>query len=166
MTGVPPGLGSHVQWDRRLDGRLAQSLMSIQAMKGVEIGLGFEASSRMGSEVMDEITLGEGGFTRKSNNAGGIEGGITNGMPLVLRVAMKPIPTQRKPLKSIDIVTGEEVEAAYERSDVCAVPAAAVIGEAMALLVVADAFVEKFGGDSIDETRRNYESYLKSVGNG
>jgi chorismate synthase len=113
---------------------------------------------------MDEITRGEGGFSRKSNNAGGVEGGMTNGMPLVLRVAMKPIPTQRKPLKSIDIITGEEVEAAYERSDVCAVPAAAVIGEAMALLVVADAFMEKFGGDSLEEIRRNYESYLKSIG--
>jgi chorismate synthase len=164
ITGVPPGLGSHVQWDRRLDGRLAQALMSVQAMKGVEVGMGFEAATRMGSEVMDEITRVEEGFIRKSNNAGGIEGGMTNGMPLVLRVAMKPIPTQKKPLKSVDIITGEEVEAAYERSDVCAVPAAAVIGEAMALLVVADAFVEKFGGDSIDETRRNYESYLKSIG--
>lgn len=164
ITGVPPGLGSHVQWDRRLDGKLAQALMSVQAMKGVEIGLGFEASSRMGSEVMDEIARGEGGFIRKSNNAGGIEGGITNGMPLLLRVAMKPIPTQRKPLKSVDIVTGEEVEAAYERSDVCAVPAAAVIGEAMSILLVADVFMEKFGGDSIEETKRNYESYLKSLG--
>jgi chorismate synthase len=164
ITGPPPGLGSHVQWDRRLDGRLAQALMSIQAMKGVEVGMGFKAAASMGSEVMDEITRGEEGFARKSNNAGGIEGGMTNGMPLVLRVAMKPIPTQRKPLKSIDIVTGEEVEAAYERSDVCAVPAAAVIGEAMALLVVADAFVEKSGGDSLEETRRNYESYMKSIG--
>jgi chorismate synthase len=164
VTGAPPGLGSHVQWDRRLDGRLAQALMSIQAMKGVEVGMGFRAAASMGSEVMDEITRGEGGFSRKSNNAGGVEGGMTNGMPLVLRVAMKPIPTQRKPLKSIDIITGEEVEAAYERSDVCAVPAAAVIGEAMALLVVADAFMEKFGGDSLEEIRRNYESYLKSIG--
>ncbi len=166
VTGLPPGLGSHVQWDRRLDGRLAQALMSIQAIKGVEVGMGFRAARSFGSEVMDEIARGEGpaGLTRKSNNAGGVEGGMTNGMPLVLRAAMKPIPTQKKPLRSVDILTGEEVEAVHERSDVCAVPAASVIGEAMALLVVADAFMEKFGGDSIGETRRNLEAYMKSLG--
>lgn len=164
VTGLPPGLGSHIQWDLRLDGRLAQAIMSIQAIKGVEVGMGFEAARSFGSEVMDEIVLGEEGFTRRSNNAGGIEGGMTNGMPVVLRAAMKPIPTQRKPLKSVDMVTKKEVEAAYERSDVCAVPAASVIGEAMVLLMVAQAFIEKFGGDSMEETRRNYEAYLNSLG--
>ncbi len=179
VTGAPVGLGSHVQWDRRLDGRLAQALMSIQAIKGVEVGLGFEMGRRFGSEVMDEIFYspppslspleGEGrveghpGFYRKTNYAGGIEGGITNGMPISLRIAMKPIPTLRKPLRSIDIITKEPVEAAYERSDVCAVPAAGVIGEAMVALTVADAFLEKFGGDSIAETRRNYDSYVEYI---
>jgi chorismate synthase len=163
LTGLPPGLGSHVQWDRRLDGRLAQAMMSIQAMKGVEVGMGFQAARSMGSEVMDEILPAKGGYTRGGNNAGGVEGGMTNGMPLVLNVAMKPIPTQRRPLKSVDIATGEQVEAAYERSDVCAVPAASVIGEAMACLVVADALLEKFGGDSVAETRRNLDAYLKSL---
>lgn len=165
--GVPPGLGSHVHWDRRLDGRLAQALMSIQAVKGVEAGLGFEAAGRFGSEVMDEIVpAGKGSsvpFTRKSNNAGGIEGGMSNGMPVVLRAAMKPIPTLKRPLKSVDIETGKAVEAAYERSDVCAAPAAAVIAEAMTALVLADAFLEKFGGDSIKETGRNHASYMESV---
>jgi len=164
LTGLPPGLGSHVQWDRRLDGRLAQAMMSIQAIKGVEVGMGFEAARSMGSEVMDEIIPAKkGGYTRGGNNAGGIEGGMTNGMPLVLRVAMKPIPTQRKPLKSVDIATGKQVEAAYERSDVCAVPAASVIGEAMACLVVADALTEKLGGDSVAEMQRNLKAYLKSL---
>ncbi len=163
VTGLPPGLGSHVQWDLRLDGRLARALMSIQAIKGVEVGLGFEAARSFGSEVMDEIVPGKAGPQRTSNNAGGIEGGISNGMPVVLRAAMKPIPTQRKPLRSVDIITGREVEAAYERSDVCAVPAAAVIGEAMALLVVAEAFMEKFGGDSMEETGRNFASYVESL---
>jgi chorismate synthase len=166
--GVPPGIGSHVQWDRRLDGRLAQAIMSIQAMKGVEAGLGFRAAGMFGSEVMDEIGPGASGkspmpFTRYGNNAGGMEGGMSNGMPILLRAAMKPIPTLKKPLRSVDLETGEAVEAAYERSDVCAVPAAAVIGEAMAALVLAGAFMEKFGGDSLEETRRNHQSYLESV---
>ncbi len=163
--GLPPGLGSHVQWDRRLDGRLAQAVMSIQAIKGVEVGSGFTMAARFGSEVMDEIVLSDpadsGGetdastlFGRKSNHAGGIEGGMTNGMPVVVRAAMKPIPTLRKPLRSVDIVSRESVEAAYERSDICAVPAAAVIAEAMTALILADAFLEKFGGDSMDEIRR------------
>jgi chorismate synthase len=185
VTGAPVGLGSHVQWDRRLEGRLAQALMSIQAIKGVEVGLGFEMGRKFGSEVMDEIfytpphpplakgenrgsnisELGITGFYRKTNYAGGIEGGITNGMPIILRAAMKPIPTLRKPLRSIDIITKEPVEAAYERSDVCAVPAAGVIGEAMVALTVADAFLEKFGGDSIAETRRNYDSYVNYIKN-
>jgi chorismate synthase len=163
VTGLPPGLGSHVHWDLKLDGRLTRALMSIQAIKGVEVGLGFRAARSFGSEVMDEIVPGEEGPTRTGNNAGGIEGGISNGMPIVLRAAMKPIPTQRKPLRSVDIVTGKAVEAAYERSDVCAVPAASVIGEAMALLVVAEAFMEKFGGDSVEETGRNFRAYLESL---
>ncbi len=182
VTNVPTGLGSHIQWDRRLEGRLAQALMSIQAIKGVEIGLGFEMSKRFGSEVMDEIFYtpppspspleGEGrvgghpsGFYRKTNYAGGIEGGMTNGMPIILRAAMKPIPTQRKPLRSVDIITKKPVEAAYERSDICAVPAAGVIGESMVALTVADAFLEKFGGDSITETIRNYNSYINYLKN-
>jgi chorismate synthase len=183
VTGVPMGLGSHIQWDRRLDGRLAHALMSIQAIKGVEIGFGFEMSMRFGSEVMDEIfyyhphpslakggnrggnisDLGITGFYRKTNFAGGIEGGITNGMPIAMRVAMKPIPTLKKPLRSIDIITKKSIEAAYERSDVCAVPAAGVIGEAVVALTIMDAFLEKFSGDSIAETRRNYNSYINHV---
>lgn len=182
--GIPVGLGSHIQWDRRLDARLAYALMSIQAIKGVEIGLGFEMSRRFGSEVMDEIfyapphnpPLGKGrimggntpeqnisGFYRNTNFAGGIEGGMTNGMPVVLRAAMKPIPTQRKPLRSVDIKTKKQVEAVYERSDICAVPAAGVIGESMVALTLADAFLEKFGGDNMTETIRNYMSYLKYI---
>jgi len=178
VLGLPVGLGSYIQWDRKLDGRLAQALMSIQAIKGVEVGLGFEMSSRFGSEGMDEIfyraeskeqrAKSENtiwGFYRKTNNAGGIEGGMTNGMPVILRAAMKPIPTLRKPLRSFDIITKKPVQAAYERSDICAVPAAGVIGEAMAALTVADAFLEKFGGDSMSETLRNYNSYMKYVKN-
>ena len=169
VTGLPVGLGSHVQWDRRLNGRLAQALMSIQAIKGVEIGLGFEMAGRAGSEVMDEIFFSKkaagsrlsAGFLRKTNNAGGIEGGMTNGMPVILRAAKKPIPTLRKPLRSVDINTKKPFNAAYERSDVCAVPAAGVVGEAMTALVIADAFLEKFGGDSMPEVKRNYNSYLK-----
>jgi chorismate synthase len=162
--GVPVGLGSHVQWDRRIDGRLSQALMSIQAIKGVEVGAGFGAASKFGSEVMDEIFRDPGGgFGRTTNNAGGIEGGMTNGMPVLLRAAMKPIPTLRKPLLSVDLVTGESVEAAYERSDVCAVPAAAVIAEAMTALVLADAVLEKHGGDSMAETERNLASFLEHL---
>lgn len=171
VTGLPVGLGSHIQWDKRLDGRLAQALMGIQAIKGVEIGAGFEMAERFGSEVMDEIfyekAKGEGqeaiGFYRETNHAGGIEGGMTNGMPIVIRAAMKPIPTLRKPLRSVDIITKEPFEAAYERSDTCAVPAAAFIGEAMAAIVVADALLEKFGGDSVEETKRNLNSYIEHL---
>jgi chorismate synthase len=170
-AGVPLGLGSHIQWDKRLDGRIAQAFMGIQAIKGVEIGTGFEMAERFGSEVMDEIFYQKSevrsqkseeikaGFYRETNNAGGIEGGMTNGMPIVVRAAMKPIPTLRKPLRSVDIITKEPFEAAYERSDTCAVPAASVIGEAMIAIVIADAFLEKFGGDSIEETKRNFEGY-------
>ena len=165
VIGAPIGLGSHIQWDRKLDGRLARALMSIQAIKGVEIGLGFEMGKRFGSEVMDEILYnqGSGNFHRKTNNAGGIEGGMTNGMPIILRAAMKPIPTLRKPLRSVDIVTKTPIKAAYERSDICAVPAAAVVGEAMSALTIADAFLEKFGGDNMAEVKRNYESYIEYV---
>ncbi len=169
-TGVPTGLGSHVQWDRRLDGTLSQALMGIQAIKGVEIGDGFAYADKFGSEAMDEIFYqgpkpdGDNtGFYRRTNHAGGIEGGMTNGMPVIIKAVMKPIPTLKKPLRSVDIVSKEPFEAAYERSDTCAVPAAAVIGEAMAALVIADAVLEKFGGDSLDETKRNYDSFLDYV---
>jgi chorismate synthase len=163
IAGLPAGLGSHVHWDRKLDGRFAQALMSIQAIKGVEIGSGFGMAGRFGSEVMDEIFYDKGKakkFYRKTNNAGGIEGGMSNGMPVVLRAAMKPIPTLRRPLMSVDIKTKKAFEAAYERSDVCAVPAASVVGEAMAALVAADAFLEKTGGDSRREVEKNLKSYL------
>ncbi len=170
VTGLPVGLGSCMQGDRRLDARLARAMMSIQAIKGVEFGAGFRAAERFGSEVMDEIFYKKqsssdrgSGFYRKTNNAGGIEGGMTTGMPVVVRAAMKPIPTLRRPLRSVDIVTKQTSRAAYERSDVCAVPAAAVIGEAVAALVIADAVLEKFGGDSMVETKRNFDSYLEYV---
>jgi chorismate synthase len=160
-TGVMPGLGSHVQWDRKLDGRLAQAFMSIQAIKGVEIGLGFGAARVRGSEVHDAIHYDDHAhaFTRPTNRAGGLEGGITNGEPVVCRVAMKPIATLKKALASVDVVTKEAYEAAFERSDVCAVAAASVVGEAMACIILADALVEKFGGDSLRELSRNVEGY-------
>lgn len=161
-TGVPAGLGSHTQWDLRLDGRLAQAILSIQAIKAVSIGEALRASESPGSEVMDEIFPANKGplsFSRKTNFAGGIEGGMTNGMPVVVRAFMKPIPTQRKPLRSVDIETGQPVEAAYERSDTCAVSAAAVVAEAMLCLVLADGLLEKFGGDSLEETLQNFRSY-------
>jgi chorismate synthase len=162
--GCPVGLGSYVQWDRRLDGRLAQALCSIQAIKGCEVGLGFETARRPGSAVHDEILFDRAsGFTRTSNNAGGLEGGVTNGQPLVVRAAMKPISTLRTPLRSVDMQTKEAVEAVVERSDVCAVPAAGIVGEAMVAIVIADAFLEKFGGDSIDEIRRNYHAYQDAL---
>ncbi len=159
--GVMPGLGSHVQWDRKLDGRLAQAFMSIQAIKGVEIGLGFGVARVRGSEVHDPIHYDSFGrqFTRPTNRAGGLEGGITNGEPVVCRVAMKPIATLKKALASVDVRTKEAYEAAFERSDVCAVAAASVVGEAMACIVLADALIEKFGGDSLRELARNVEGY-------
>ncbi|MBI3592634.1 MAG: chorismate synthase, partial [Nitrospirae bacterium] len=164
VTGVPAGLGSHIQWDKRLNSRLSQALMGIQAIKGIEIGTGFEAGEKFGSEVMDEIFHDSSiGFYRKTNNAGGIEGGMTNGMPVLIRAVMKPIPTLKKPLRSVDILTKEPIEAAYERSDTCAAPAAAVIAEAMTAVVIADAILEKFGGDSVDETKRNFNSYLERI---
>ncbi len=164
-TGVPVGLGSHVAWDTKLDGRLAAAVMSVQAVKGVEIGLGFEGARRPGSEVHDPIVRAAdkprtGGLGRSSNRAGGLEGGVTTGEPLVVRGAMKPISTLRRPLASVDLRDGSAGDAAVERSDVCAVPAAAVVGEAMVALVIADAFLEKFGGDSVGEVRRNFVAQL------
>jgi chorismate synthase len=162
--GCPVGLGSYVQWDRRLDGRLAQAFCSIQAIKGAELGLGFESARRPGSAVHDEILFdAESGFRRSSNNAGGLEGGVTNGQPVIVRAAMKPLSTLRTPLKSVDLATKEAVEAVVERSDVCAVPAAGIVGEAMMAIVLAQAFLDKFGGDSIDEIRRNCAAYLDSL---
>ncbi|HLY62467.1 MAG TPA: chorismate synthase [Terriglobia bacterium] len=163
--GAPPGLGSCAQWDERLDGHLAQAVMSIQAVKAVEIGSGIENAATMGSRVHDEIGYDRerSSFTRKSNRAGGLEGGITNGENIVVRGYLKPISTLRQPLESVDFETKETVKAAYERSDVCVVPAAGVVGEAMVGLVLARAFLEKFGGDSMGETRRNFEGYLEQV---
>lgn len=166
--GLPVGLGSHVSWDRRLDGRLAGALMSIQAMKGVEVGMGFHAASLRGSAVHDEIERDParrhtGGYRRRRNNAGGTEGGMSTGEPLVVRVAMKPLSSLRRPLDSVDLKTGEPAKAVRERSDVCAVPAAGVVGEAMVLLVLADAMREKFGGDSLAEMRANYLAYLERI---
>ncbi len=164
-TGVPPGLGSHVQWDRKLDGRLAQALMSIQAIKGVEIGVGFGAARTPGSQVHDPIAYDavERAFRRPSNNAGGLEGGITNGMPVVCRAAMKPIATLKKALGSVDVQTKEAYVAAFERSDVCAVAAASVVGEAMVCITLADAVLEKFAGDSMRELSRNVTGYLSQL---
>jgi chorismate synthase len=162
--GCPVGLGSYVQWDRRLDGRLAQAFCSIQAIKGAELGLGFETARRLGSQVHDEILFDpDAGFKRASNNAGGLEGGVTNGQPVVVRAAMKPLSTLRTPLRSVDVTTKEAVQAVVERSDVCAVPAAGIVGEAMVAIVLAQAFLEKFGGDSLEEIRRNYHSYQDSL---
>jgi chorismate synthase len=166
--GVVVGLGSHVSWDRKLDGRLAGMLMSIPAVKGVEIGLGFETARRPGSEVHDPIEAGPlgpaGGFRRPTNNAGGLEGGITNGEPVVVKVAMKPIATLMSPLPTVDLATGSPAKAVSERSDVTAVPAMGVIAEAVVALVLGDAMREKFGGDSLDEMRRNYDGYVAALG--
>lgn len=166
--GLPAGLGSHVSWDRKLDGRLAAAIMSIPAVKGVEIGLGFETSRRQGSDVHDEIVPAPGSprtgnVRRKTNRAGGTEGGMTTGEPLVLRVAMKPISTLMRPLGTVDVKTGAEAKATAERSDVTAVPAMGVIAEAMVAFVLAQAWLEKFGGDSLDETRRNVDGYLARI---
>lgn len=169
LRGLPVGLGSHVSWDRKLDGRLAQAVMSVHAIKGVEIGPAFINAGRPGSRVHDPIYRDEaqrrsGGFGRAGNRAGGLEGGITTGAPLVVRGAMKPISTLlRKRLPSVDLRDGSTREATVERSDVCAVPAAAVVAEAMVALVAADAVLEKFGGDSLSETRRNFESYVEHL---
>ncbi len=163
VRGLPVGLGSHVSWDRKLDGRLAGAIMSIQAIKGVEIGMGFEAAARPGSRVHDAIVSDGDTYVREGNAAGGLEGGITTGLPLVVRGAMKPISTLMRPLKTIDIRTGEPGEAVRERSDVCALPAAGVVGEAMVAIVLAGAVLEKFGGDSMRELRRNVETYKEQV---
>jgi chorismate synthase len=159
-TGVPPGLGSHVSWDRKLDGRIAQAMMSIPAVKGVELGLGFEAARRKGSEVHDEILPG---FSRASNRAGGTEGGMTTGEPLVVHVAMKPISTLMSPLKTVDLKTGGPAQAQSERSDVTAVPAMGVIAEGMLALMLAQVVTEKFGGDSLNEMKRNYAGYQSQL---
>jgi chorismate synthase len=153
VIGVPVGLGSYVHWDRRLDGRLAGAVMSIQAIKGVEIGPAFENARTPGTQVHDAIVPADGGLERTSNRAGGLEGGVTNGQPVVVRAAMKPISTTLTPMQSVDISTGEPALAQYQRSDICAVPAASVVGEAMVAYVMADAFLEKFGGDSVAEIR-------------
>jgi chorismate synthase len=160
-SGVPIGLGSHVHWDRRLDGRIAQAMMSINAVKGVEIGAGFALANLRGSQAHDII---EGLWHHATNRAGGIEGGMTNGEPVVVRAVLKPIPTLGQPLPSIDLRSGEKTEAHFERSDICRVPSAGVIGEAMLAITLAEALLEKFGGDHIEETRRNYRSYLESIG--
>ena len=181
--GVVVGLGSHVSWDRKLDGRLAGMLMSIPAVKGVEIGMGFEAARKLGSEVHDPIESAaaeqrgsgagkampegadpRGGFRRPSNNAGGLEGGITTGEPVVVKVAMKPISTLMSPLSTVDLASGEPAKAVSERSDVTAVPAMGVIAEALVAIALADAMLEKFGGDSLTEMRRNYNGYVSTLG--
>lgn len=165
VTGLPVGLGSHISWEQRIDGRLAQAMMSIPAVKGVEIGLGFEMARRSGAEVHDEMEPApgrtrSGHVRRRSNHAGGTEGGITTGEPLVIRVAMKPISTLMRPLGTVDVATGQAAKAVAERSDVTAVPAMGVIAEAMAAYVLADALLDKFGGDSMSELQRNLNSYL------
>jgi chorismate synthase len=174
-TGLPAGLGNVMNWDERLDGKIGQALMSLQAIKGVEIGMGFEAAARLGSQVHDAIEYSanpadwldghgpSGGFHRKTNGAGGLEGGMTNGEPLVARAAMKPIATLMRPIGSVDFLTKEPFDSSKERSDVCALPAAAVIGEALVAWVLAEAFLAKFGGDSLAETRRNYDAYVASL---
>lgn len=184
VSNVPVGLGSHVQFDRKLNARVSMALSSIQAIKGVEFGLGFEAATRPGSEVHDEIFYkispdpsllkrgksspplekgDKGGFYRKTNHAGGIEGGMSNGEDIVIRAAMKPIPTLYKPLRSVDIVTKEIFEATVERSDICAVPAASVVGEAVVAFEIANAMLDKFAGDSMEEMMKNYNSYMEYV---
>jgi len=162
---VPAGLGSHIAWDTRLDGKLAQAIVSMQAVKGVEIGFAEEGAAALGSKVQDTIHYNreERQFTRGANRAGGLEGGITNGQDVLVRGFLKPISTLRRPLESVDLTTREPAKAAYERSDVCVVPAAGVIGEAMVAIVLTQAFLEKFGGDSLGETRRNFEGFQQQV---
>lgn len=173
VVGTPPGLGSYVHWDRKLDARLSMALMSIQAIKGVEVGIGFDAARLPGSRVHDEIFrdttrlehAAASPYYRASNNAGGIEGGMSNGEPIILRAAMKPIPTLYKPLRSVDMRTHEPFEATVERSDTCAVPAALVVAEAVVAIEIANVFLDKFGGDSLHEIRRNYEGYREQMRN-
>lgn len=161
--GLPPGLGSYVHWDRRLDGRIAGALMGIQAIKGVEFGDGFVTASRRGSEAHDDLFMRDGAITRETGRAGGVEGGMSTGQVLRVRAAMKPIATVPHALPTVDIATGEQAKAHHQRSDVCAVPAAGVVAEAMVALIVADAVVEKFGGDSVAETQRNLDGYLANI---
>jgi chorismate synthase len=165
--GVPPGLGSHITWDTRLDGKLAQAIVSMQAVKGVEIGFAAEGAAAFGSKVQDTIQYNRERhqFTRGANRAGGLEGGMTNGQDILVRGMLKPISTLRRPLESVELATREPALAAYERSDIAVVPAAGVIGEAMVALVLAAAMIEKFGGDSMVEAKRNYEGYLEQVKN-
>ncbi len=165
VTNPPIGLGSHTQWDRKINARLSNAIMSIQAIKGVEIGVGFEAARRFGSDVHDEIFYDKRDkrFYRKTNNSGGFEGGMTNGEDIIIRAAMKPIPTLMKPLNSVDAFTKKPFKASVERSDVCAVPAAGVVGEAVVAFEIANAMIEKFGGDSLSEMKRNYNGYMKYV---
>jgi chorismate synthase len=163
VHGLPPGLGSHVHWDRRLDSRLAGALMGIQAIKGVEVGDGFELAATPGSLAHDEIVATEEGIRRTSGRSGGTEGGMSTGEALRVRAAMKPIATVPRALRTVDVTTGEAAVAHHQRSDVCAVPASGIVAEAMVALVVADAVLEKFGGDSVTETRRNAESYLDTL---
>jgi len=163
VEGLPPGLGSHTHWDKRLDGRLAAALMGIQAIKGVELGDGFELARTRGSLAHDEMIPTDEGIRRVSGRAGGTEGGMTTGEILRVRAAMKPIATVPKALRTIDVETGEEARAHHQRSDVCAVPAAGIVAEAMVALVVADAIIEKFGGDAVEETKRNVEGYLANL---
>ncbi len=173
VIGAPPGLGSYVHWDRKLDARLSMALMSIQAIKGVEVGLGFAAARLPGSKVHDEIfwdaaRLEQGAssaYYRTANNAGGIEGGMSNGEPIIVRAAMKPIPTLYKPLRSVDIRSHQQFEATVERSDTCAVPAALVVAEAVVAIEMANVFLDKFGGDSLQEIRRNYDGYRQQIRN-
>jgi chorismate synthase len=161
--GVPPGLGSHVHWDRKLDGRLAAALMSIQSVKGVEIGDGFAGAARPGSKAHDEIVLRGARVTRATARAGGIEGGTSNGQPIRVRAAMKPFSTVPRPLATVDLATGQPAVAIKQRTDVCAVPAGGVVGEAVVAFVLADAVLEKFGGDSLPETRRNLDAFLETL---
>ena len=161
--GLPPGVGSHVHWDRRLDGRLAQALMSIQAIKGVEVGDGFETTRRRGSAAHDELFASGDGIARASDRAGGTEGGMTTGTVLRVRAGMKPIATVPRALRTIDVSSGEPATAHHQRSDVCAVPAAGVVAEAMVAIELANSILEKFGGDSVRETRRNLDSYLEAI---
>jgi chorismate synthase len=165
--GLPVGLGSHITWDSRIDGRIAQAIVSIQAVKGVEIGFAADGAASFGSKVQDTIGYSQEqrAFTRGANRAGGVEGGMTNGQDLVVRGLLKPISTLRRPLESVDLRTRESASAAYERSDVCVVPAAGVIGEAMVSIILAQSMLEKFGGDSLQETCRNFKSYQEQVRN-
>ena len=161
--GLPPGLGSHVQWDRKLDAKLAQALMSIQAIKGVEIGDGFETTRRRGSQAHDELFVADDGITRSSDRAGGTEGGMSTGTALRVRAGMKPIATVPRALRTVDVSTGDTASAHHQRSDVCAVPAAGVVAEAMVAIVLAESVLEKFGGDSVAETRRNLQAFVAAI---